>query len=172
MARELIRAGLLHQAAERYNTVQITDAGLAALRDRRTIQLTRPIVEKAAERGGGRRGRGRTGGDALAATVPTPVAGGKRRAARLGGIECDEELFEKLRGLRKALADRRGVPPYIVFGDSTLRLMALHKPQDDAAMLALSGVGERKLADYGPAFLDAIRAHIRGDGTEAAAVDP
>ena len=49
------------------------------------------------------------------------------------------------------------MPPYIVFGDATLRLMALHKAAGCRGLLAISGVGERKFAEYGEAFLAALR---------------
>jgi len=73
------------------------------------------------------------------------------------GDEAERELFERLRKLRKALAERDGVPAYMVFNDKTLRLMAASRPKDTAAMLAVDGVGEKKMARYGEAFLEAIR---------------
>ncbi len=155
MARELVRLGLLRQSPERFNTVGITEEGLAALRDRRVLMLTRPLqgsTKRAEATASGATAEGRHGTDRPAMSVGR--TSGKRR--RIGGaldIPCDEELFEKLRALRKTLADKKGVPPYIVFGDATLRLMALHKPRDAAGLLAISGVGERKLADYGQDFL-------------------
>lgn len=159
MARELVRLGLLCQSPERFNTLGITEEGLAALRDRRTLLLTRPLqgtTRRAEETAHGATAGGRDGSARPAMSVGR--TSGKRR--RIGGaldIPCDEELFEKLRALRKTLADKKGVPPYIVFGDATLRLMALHKPRDAAGLLAISGVGERKLADYGQDFLRVLK---------------
>jgi len=68
-------------------------------------------------------------------------------------------LFEKLRSLRKQLADARKVPAYIVFGDRTLHDMAENKPRTKAALGKLYGVGEKKLEEYGDIFLAAIRDH-------------
>jgi ATP-dependent DNA helicase RecQ len=68
----------------------------------------------------------------------------------------DEALFESLRSLRRRLADERNVPAYVVFSDATLREMAATKPMTDAEMLAVSGVGQKKLETYGSAFLDVI----------------
>ena len=162
MARELVRLGLLRQSPERFNTIAITDQGLAALRDRRTLTLTRPMQQPAAR--GGASGLAAAAGDGKDRSAAAR-GGSKRR--RLGGaaldIPCDEELFEKLRVLRKTLADKKGVPPYIVFGDATLRLMALHKPRDAEGLLALSGVGERKLADYGQDFLRLLNSGGTGE---------
>ena len=164
MARELVRLGLLRQNPERFNTLSITEEGLAALRDRRSITLSRPMTRRPADAQPSRRGGATEASDPRLAGSPSERRGGpsrKRGGKRLGGrgsdIACDEDLFEKLRGLRKSLADKKGVPPYIVFGDATLRLMALHKPQDAEGLLAISGVGERKLAEYGEAFLAALR---------------
>ena len=61
---------------------------------------------------------------------------------RVGEIACDEALFEKLRALRKQLADERGVPPYIVFSDVALRQMARFYPANNREFERISGVGE------------------------------
>jgi ATP-dependent DNA helicase RecQ len=74
-----------------------------------------------------------------------------------GGGAYDPALFERLRALRRRLADTEGVPAYIVFSDAVLRQMAEHRPDSRAALLALSGVGPAKLARYGDAFLEALR---------------
>ncbi|GGD28166.1 DNA helicase [Nocardioides daphniae] len=61
----------------------------------------------------------------------------------------DEALFEELRAWRKARAADDEVPPYVVFSDTTLQLIAEHKPQSDAALLKISGVGPKKVEQYG-----------------------
>ena len=66
-------------------------------------------------------------------------------------------LLTQLKALRKRLADHQGVPPYVVFHESTLRQMAQQRPQTLADFGQLSGVGSRKLNQYGDAFLGAIR---------------
>ena len=71
----------------------------------------------------------------------------------------DRELFDRLRQLRREVAEQRGVPAYIVFGDATLREMAKLRPSTMPAMLEVRGVGQQKLADFGQQFLDAIIAH-------------
>ena len=69
----------------------------------------------------------------------------------------DGELFERLRALRRTLAEAEGVPAYIVFSDAVLARMAAERPTDDAGLLAVSGVGPAKLARYGAAFLRVLR---------------
>jgi ATP-dependent DNA helicase RecQ len=75
-----------------------------------------------------------------------------------GPVSAEEEaLFETLREVRKELADRQGVPAYIVFSDKVLREMAAVRPRNDADMLGVSGVGPTKLERYGQAFLEALQ---------------
>ena len=69
-----------------------------------------------------------------------------------------DSLYEKLRTLRKKLADERGVPAYVVFSDRTLKEMAARRPTSDAELLDVNGVGPQKLERYGDAFLEVIRA--------------
>jgi ATP-dependent DNA helicase RecQ len=131
IARELMRLGYLAQSTGQFPTVDVTAEGMAALKDRRKITLTRP---------------------------PQPSA---RRAERAGEIACDELLFDTLRQLRKQLADAQGLPAYIVFGDNTLRLMARQYPTTEGELRRVSGVGDAKWKACGPQFLDEIRAHLR-----------
>lgn len=70
----------------------------------------------------------------------------------------DPELFQRLRELRKQLADRANVPAYFVFSDRALIEMATFFPQNEAQFLAINGVGQAKLANYGAQFLQVIRA--------------
>lgn len=73
-----------------------------------------------------------------------------------------DELFERLRVLRKAIADEQNVPPYVVFTDTTLEDMARQKPVTPDALRNVSGVGERKLQLFGKQFLDEIVGYVRG----------
>ena len=93
----------------------------------------------------------------------TRAAGGAGRVFGGSGTgaaaaEADPELFERLRALRKRLADEAGVPPYIVFSDATLRDMCAKRPATEDEFLDVSGVGATKLARYGEAFLAEIAA--------------
>ena len=130
IGRELVRLGLLKQTAEKFSTLELTHEGRAALRERRKITLTQPVT--------------------------APASGPQHH----GEITCDELLFEKLRQLRKRLADERDVPAYIVFSDVALRQMARDYPASEAEFSRISGVGERKLREYGAVFLEEIAAHL------------
>ncbi|HUF89900.1 MAG TPA: ATP-dependent DNA helicase RecQ [Gemmatimonadota bacterium] len=88
-----------------------------------------------------RRGGGGRGPAVSAAAAPAPG---------------DARLFERLRSLRKQLADERGVPAYVVFHDTTLREMAERRPRDRDQMLEVSGIGPVKFQRYGDAFLDIL----------------
>ncbi len=98
----------------------------------------------------------------ILASLPAAQAGNKRApvAARwdaaVGGQANageEAELFLRLKALRKQLADQRKLPAYIVFSDATLRAMACLRPQSLDEFLGLPGVGPKKLAEYGEAFL-------------------
>ncbi len=132
IGRELMRLGLIAQAAGEFPTIEITGDGLEALKTRRVIMLTKPMS--------------------------LPKA--KRPARRTGEIECDEVLFGRLRDLRKRLADERGVPAYIIFGDATLRDMARVYPTSKEAMRGVTGVGEKKLEEFGTVFAAVVAGHL------------
>ncbi|HEX2953818.1 MAG TPA: DNA helicase RecQ [Bacillota bacterium] len=76
-------------------------------------------------------------------------------------------LFAKLKRLRREIAEREGVPPYIVFADSTLHAMAIQLPENLVAMRLVKGVGQRKLDLYGESFLQVIRQHQEDNGAGA-----
>ena len=141
IGRELVRLGFLFQNAEKFNIVELTDRGRAALKSRLKITLTRPVA-------------------------PTEPA-----KHRIGEIACDEVLFGKLRELRKQLADERGVPPYIIFSDVSLRQMARFYPANEREFSRISGVGDRKLREFGAVFLGEIAAHLQSNPRQMFADD-
>nr|MBR4280361.1 RecQ family ATP-dependent DNA helicase [Clostridia bacterium] len=85
-------------------------------------------------------------------TAPAALAPGQK-------LESAGDLFEKLRAVRTALAQKNHVPPYIICSDATLSSMCRVKPQTKQGMLTVSGMGEVKTAKYGEAFLQVIREH-------------
>jgi len=95
-------------------------------------------------------------------TVPLilPPARQRRRKRDSGANPVDDPIFEALRGCRRDLAQEAGVPPYVIFHDSTLRDMARIRPASLRDMALVSGVGERKLEAYGDAFLTALRPFL------------
>jgi len=130
IGRELIRLGFLRQTTEKFGVLEITNEGRAALKERRKVTLTRPVA------------------------VP------ESKVHHVGEIACDETLFERLRELRKRLADERDVPAYIVFSDVALRQMARNYPESERDFARISGVGEKKLREFGEAFLNEIALHL------------
>lgn len=75
-------------------------------------------------------------------------------------VETDNKLFDLLRELRKEIALREKIPPYIVFGDASIREMSEHMPQTMDEMLSIKGVGEHKFEKYGEEFIAAIKKYI------------
>jgi len=90
---------------------------------------------------------------------PTVATGRTRKSARvLDSIEeQDVPLWKALRQTRKALAEEFGVPPYVIFHDATLEEMIIHRPKNKQALMQINGVGEKKLENFGDAFLQVIQ---------------
>jgi ATP-dependent DNA helicase RecQ len=87
----------------------------------------------------------------------------KTKGTRAGTIDCDEGLFDRLRALRRALADERNVPAYVIFSDVALREMARAYPTTAAEFRRIPGVGEQKLKDFAEPFLAAIADYLRSN---------
>ncbi|MBM3573528.1 MAG: ATP-dependent DNA helicase RecQ, partial [Alphaproteobacteria bacterium] len=84
----------------------------------------------------------------------------KSRVAAMFASDDDQSLFQALRARRLTLAQAQGVPPYLIFHDSTLVEMARVKPLDRPALAQITGVGEAKLARYGQDFIAVVRRHV------------
>ncbi len=76
-------------------------------------------------------------------------------------MSYDRILFEKLRALRKQIANERNFPPFIIFGDVSLREMSFYFPKGDNEFLKINGVGQQKLNDFGESFLEVINDYVR-----------
>jgi ATP-dependent DNA helicase RecQ len=139
VGRELMRLGYVAVAAGEYATLELSETGLELLRTRATVTLTKPM--------------------------DLPRA--KRVVRREGDIACDEILFERLRALRKKLADERKVPAYVIFGDATLRAMAREYPAQLADMEGIFGMGEKKRAEFGVIFAAAIAEFLETNPQQA-----
>jgi ATP-dependent DNA helicase RecQ len=92
-----------------------------------------------------------------------PVVLSAPRRASIGSAQApgqlapqSADLFERLRTLRKRIADEHGVPPYVIFSDTTLRQIANERPRTRGQLLRVNGVGEKKATDYGAAFLAVV----------------
>ncbi len=103
-------------------------------------------------------------------TLTKPVTAPEPKVHRAGEIACDEMLFDRLRRLRKQLADERNVPAYIVFSDVTLRQMARDYPAGECEFARISGAG-KKLREFGDVFLAEIAAHVENSPRQIFADD-
>ena len=139
LIRQLIHHGLLRQDITAYSVLKLMPPAWPVLRGERRIELAVPRE---------REGR--------------KPAAKKRERLTADGRTVDDTLFERLRALRRRLAEEQGVPAYVVFSDATLAAMAALKPQTTEEMLRVSGVGQTKLARYGQAFLAVLVAANRG----------
>ncbi|HKY91317.1 MAG TPA: DNA helicase RecQ [Nevskiaceae bacterium] len=139
LIRTLLHRGLLRETTDGFPVLSLVEASRAVLREEVRVQVVAPPKRE-------RRKAAKAGAKAAAGADELSPA--------------DESLFQKLRILRKELADEQGVPPYVVFSDATLRQMAERRPANETAFRELSGVGDRKLSQYGSPFLTAIRLHV------------
>ena len=128
----LLERGLLIADPERRNALFLTKTGNALMRGRGELHIRLPREKK-----------------------PETV----RRTEELSA-DVDEKLFEKLRALRTKVAQRAGVPPYVVFSNATLADMAARQPKSEYELLGVRGVGEAKARRYGTEFVDCIRAYL------------
>ena len=129
ITRQLIHQGYLVQDIGNWSVLRLTAEAGRVLRDGEPVELARPRIRQNAK---------------------------KKPAIALELGPPDQELFERLRALRKRLAEEAGVPPYIVFGDAALVEMSRAKPSSEDELLAVNGVGQVKLERYGQAFLEVI----------------
>jgi ATP-dependent DNA helicase RecQ len=74
----------------------------------------------------------------------------------VGDAAIDPRLWDALRARRRALADAQNVPTYVIFHDATLAEIARRKPKTLDAFLEIPGIGDRKLARYGDAFMQVV----------------
>jgi ATP-dependent DNA helicase RecQ len=132
MLYQLIDDGLLERSADEFPVLRLNDASREVLRGNRTVRLLLPKIKVK-----------------------------KTRVDEKSWESVDSGLFETLRNLRREIANQRNVPVYVVFSDATLRDMARVRPGSPGALLAVRGVGERKLADLGQPFLEVIVTYCR-----------
>ena len=137
LARTLLHQRLVEESQDGYSVLSLNEASWQVLRNELPVHAAKAKPAKA--------DRTRSGAAGAAGTV-----------VALSGEA--EQLFERLRALRKQLADSQGLPPYVIFHDATLREMAQRRPQTLSQFAGIRGVGEGKLVRYGQQFIDALRA--------------
>jgi len=132
--RQLIHLGCLEQDITHYSVLRLTENARPILRSEKKLFLARPrfkesLIKKA------------------------------RRAGAEKIMQYDLALFEKLKELRKSLSQQQNVSPFIIFNDATLIEMAIHQPRNASELLALNGVGAKKIESYGKSFLEVINKY-------------
>ncbi|MCL7487145.1 MAG: DNA helicase RecQ [Desulfobulbaceae bacterium] len=135
LLRHLVQNGYLEQDVGKFSVLKLNETAWPLLRGEKTLEMAQPRVRT--------------------------VTKTRKKGQPAGDIDHDRELFEKLRIVRKNLADEAGVPPFVIFNDATLAQMAAYLPTDDKSMMRIHGVGFHKLEQYGPVFLQEINAHIQ-----------
>jgi ATP-dependent DNA helicase RecQ len=131
--RQLVARGYLSVDMERFGALRLQEKCRPLLRGEETMQLRKDIKQ--------------------------PAAAKRQTRSRLPD-DLDVALWEALRDRRRTLAEDQGVPPYVIFHDSTLQEMCANMPQSMGEFARISGVGERKLEKYGGEFLQVINAHL------------
>jgi ATP-dependent DNA helicase RecQ len=131
LARTLLHQGLLDETSDGYRVLKLNERSWEVMRKQRTVFVARPVTE---------------------------IANRTERSLRSAEVEM---LFDRLRELRKEIADEQSVPPYMVFQDSTLRLMAQQRPQTLEKFGQLNGVVNYKVTRYGERFVAEIQAYCQ-----------
>ena len=135
---QLIRQGLLQQdivtgfSGQKFPVLKLNELSREVLTQKRSVRLLQPVQRKRGEK---------------ARTAPK----GKTSLQ-----DVDQDLFEEFRKLRRELATERRVPPYVIFSDKTLQELASRKPKSLSEMRQIHGVGDVKLKDFGPLFLEVL----------------
>ncbi|MDG6239353.1 ATP-dependent DNA helicase RecQ [Glaesserella parasuis] len=133
VTRQLIHLGFIRQNIVNHSALQLTEQARPILRGETALALASPRLS-------------------FSATTYMQKQQTSKR--------YDKDLFARLRFLRKQIADKENIPPYVVFNDATLQEMAEFMPTTADEMLSINGVGERKLERFGEAFLRLIREHL------------
>jgi ATP-dependent DNA helicase RecQ len=137
LGRSLLRQDLLSETVESFATLRLNALSREILRKQRTVEI-----------------------EALPQSLQDSAAGSSRMDNTVAVLSSEEMgLFQQLRSLRKQLADQQGVPPYVIFPDTSLRAMAQQRPQTESQFLEISGVGSRKMEAYYTIFTDEIRTY-------------
>src|SRR5262249_32367486 len=131
LSRALLHQGLMRESQDGYSVLSLNEASWQVLRGEREVHVR--VTEKP-------RGRG--------------------KSTSRSGSTPDDGLFEALRALRKLIADRAGVPPYIVFNDASLREITERQPTTLDEFASITGVGEAKLTRYGREFVELIAERV------------
>ncbi|MBD2625294.1 DNA helicase RecQ [Trichormus variabilis] len=141
LGRSLLHQGILEQTPDGYSVLKLNALSWEVMRKQRPVSIAVPVAQK------------------------ITFDEGNIKAAEV------EILMHRLRSLRKQIADEQSVPPYVIFHDSTLKLMAQVQPRTLYEFGELSGVGSHKLAQYGDKFLAEIQAYRQEQGLQPSTIN-
>lgn len=143
LGRSLLHQGLLDETTDGYPVLKLNDLSWEVLRKQRSVLIALPNQ----------------------AIAPDEL--------EESGTQIEVELlFNRLRQLRKEIADTQGMPPYMIFADSSLKAMAQNRPQTRSTFAKISGVGSHKLERYGDRFTTEIRAFCEEQGLPLRSEEP
>ena len=145
LCRSLIHKGYLEETADGYSVLKLNTHSNQILKKLISFEIS------------------------VSQTIIRPADRTDSQEASTDGSELtplEAELIDKLRTLRKKLADEQAVPPYVVFSNASLRQMAQNRPQTSSDFSQISGVGSRKLVQYGDTFTQTIRDFCQANGLE------
>ncbi|HLJ12562.1 MAG TPA: DNA helicase RecQ [Planctomycetaceae bacterium] len=146
-AGQLVGLGLVDQVGSEFPILKLNAASWEVMKDQRQARLRYIPHEKSRSADGAGREK-------------SP----KSRTEAVSWAGVDRELFEELRIVRQTLAADRGVPPYVIFGDATLRELARVRPSSLEAFGTIYGIGEARLRNFGERFFAALDADCRSRG--------
>ena len=133
IGRELLRLGLLSQNHEKFNVLELTEAGADFLRSDEPLEIAKPL-----------------------GTAKLSKEKKREQKAATGAVDVDQDLLSRLKDWRRNIARERGVPAYVIFHDSTLQAIAREKPGNLTELSRVPGLGEKKLAQYGGEILELL----------------
>ena len=140
--RTMVERGYLCQTKDKYTLLKLTESSESLLEETQPFYISyRKEEEKAGKK------------------LKASGASGRRPAQTADLTEGQQVLFEELRKLRMRLAGKRKIPPYMVASDKTLRDMCVRLPRTREELLDVNGMGEKKVKQYGEAFLEVLLAH-------------
>jgi len=146
---QLLAIGFIRKNASEYPTFAVSKLGAEFLTKKASVQLPRVQADMLLS-------------DADAPQPPTRGKQKKQKRAKSNKVvDTDLDCFAVLKALRTELAETRGLPAFIIFGDASLHDMAYRKPRTLTEFATISGVGDKKLKEYGEIFLNAIDLYMK-----------
>lgn len=128
---DLLQQGYLQQSKDQFGLLALTQKSKAVLKGEEQVQLTKPLER---------------------------IITAKEKKQSQADWNFDMQLFNRLRSVRKRLADEKNVPPYVIFSDATLKEMSAKIPESRVAFSEIKGVGAQKLETYAEVFLNTIKS--------------